>query len=193
MRKTEPTDAILLQQEAIYREFLNSYQLSRDVPDDVIADTPRRVVKMFYELLGGYNINVADLFKMFDIDYQYTGPVVIKGIKFYSLCEHHIMPMYGTVDIGYIPADDKVIGISKLGRLVQAYARRLQVQERMTQQLIDAMKTYLKPAACYVHIEAIHTCMTMRGSKTEGASTVTEASAGSAIDIQRIERALYRN
>ena len=125
-----------------------------------LRETPQRVADMFEELFEGYHAN-DDLV---GFDY-YSNFVVLRNIRFFSMCEHHILPFYGTIDIAYIPGD-KVIGVSKIVRIVQKYARRLQVQERMTEQIADEIyNSEYKPRAVLVVSKARHMCMIMRGVK----------------------------
>jgi len=144
-------------------------------------ETPKRVSKMWDELLSGYDKDPqAILSKQFDVEGAEAddcggtanGIVVVKDIQFFSQCEHHLLPFYGKVSIAYLPRD-KVVGLSKMGRLVECYARRLQVQERLTRQIIDDIIKYLDPLGAMVVIEAEHMCMTMRGIQKPGSKTVT--------------------
>lgn len=146
------------------------------------AETPERVSKMWDELLSGYDKNPEEILsKQFDVDaggdINANGIVIVKDIPFYSCCEHHLVPFYGTVSIAYIPRD-KVVGLSKFARLVECYARRLQVQERLNKQLIDDINKYLKPIGVMVIIKAEHMCMTMRGVQKPGTITVTSRVSG---------------
>lgn len=141
-------------------------------------ETPQRVSKMWDELLKGYNDNPMEILsKQFDVDaagdgVNTNGIVVVKDIPFFSQCEHHLVPFYGKVSIAYLPRD-KVVGLSKFARLVECYARRLQVQERLTKQIITDIINYLNPHGAMVVVEAEHMCMTMRGIQKPGTKTVT--------------------
>lgn len=144
-------------------------------------ETPKRVAKMWNELLSGYDKDPKEILsKQFDVEGAEAddcggtanGIVVVKAIPFFSQCEHHLVPFYGTVSIAYLPRD-KVVGLSKFARLVECYARRLQVQERLTKQLIDDIIKYLDPLGAMVVVEAEHMCMTMRGIQKPGTKTVT--------------------
>lgn len=140
-------------------------------------ETPDRVSKMWDELLLGYDKNPEEILsKTFDVDSagdkNANGIVVVKNIPFYSCCEHHLVPFFGTASIAYIPRE-RVVGLSKFARLVECYARRLQVQERLTKQIIDDVVKYLHPLGCAVIINAEHMCMTMRGIQKPGATTTT--------------------
>lgn len=162
----------------------NVYALLKTFPneavvgDSVLEQTPLRVAKMWDELLTGYKDDPqAILNKTFDANadgdsVNTNGIVVVKGIPFYSQCEHHLVPFYGTASIAYLPKD-KVVGLSKFARLVECYARRLQVQERMTKQIADDIAHYLEPHGVMVVIEAEHMCMTMRGIQKPGTKTMT--------------------
>ena len=145
--------------------------------DSVREETPNRVAKMWDELLKGYNDDPKEiLYKTFDCDtggdVNGNGIVVVKDIPFFSQCEHHLVPFFGHVHIAYIPRD-KVVGLSKFARLVECFSRRLQVQERLTKQLMDSIVRYLDPLGVMVVVEAEHMCMTMRGIQKPGTSTVT--------------------
>lgn len=138
--------------------------------------TPHRAAKAIVEMTSGYHVNIDDLFTTFDSE-GYDEMVVEHGIPFVSLCEHHLLPFTGTVAIGYIPVD-RVVGLSKLARLVEAFSRRLQVQERMTKQISDAIETNLLPLGSIVVIEAEHSCMSCRGVRTHGVQAVTSQLRG---------------
>lgn len=145
--------------------------------DSVKEETPKRVAKMWEELLSGYDKNPEEILsKTFEVgaegDVNANGIVVVKDIPFYSQCEHHLAPFYGTCSIAYIPRK-RVVGLSKFARLVECYARRLQVQERMTRQIAEDICRYLNPIGIMVVIEAEHMCMTMRGIQKPGSKTVT--------------------
>ncbi|MBQ1598544.1 MAG: GTP cyclohydrolase I FolE [Lachnospiraceae bacterium] len=141
-----------------------------------LKETPARVARMYQELLGGMDKDGKEhLSKVFSAPDSEI--VVEKNIEFYSLCEHHMLPFFGNVHIAYIP-NGKVVGLSKMGRLVEVYARRLQIQERMTGQIADELEKALDAKGVLVVIEAEHLCMTMRGIKKRGARTVSYASRG---------------
>lgn len=141
-----------------------------------LVETPKRVAKMFQELTQGYSQDAGEhLSKVFDA--MDTEVIIEKDIAFHSLCEHHLLPFFGKVHIAYIP-NGKVVGLSKLARVVEVYARRLQIQEQMTNQIADAINNELSPMGVLVIIEAEHTCMTMRGIKKIGSKTVTLSARG---------------
>ena len=150
--------------------------------DSVEEQTPTRVARMWNELLCGYGYDPeAILGKTFDCDtggdVNGNGIVVVKNIEFYSCCEHHLVPFYGRVSIAYIPRK-RVVGLSKFARLVECYARRLQVQERLTKQIMDDINKYLGPLGAMVVVEAEHMCMTMRGIQKPGTKTTTSRVSG---------------
>ena len=167
------------------------YHLLKTFPKEAMGDsveeqTPLRVAKMYEELLKGYSDDPqAILSKQFDVDASAeegtSGIVIVKDIPFFSQCEHHLAPFYGKVSIAYLPSD-KVVGLSKFARLVECYARRLQVQERMTKQIIDSIIEYLQPLGAMVVVEAEHMCMTMRGIQKPGSKTVTSRLYGTFLD-----------
>lgn len=143
-----------------------------------LLDTPKRVVKAYEELFRGYGEAAqAVLAKVFEDVGGYDDMVVVKDIPFHSHCEHHMVPFVGTAHIGYYPAEG-VVGLSKLARVVDTFARRLQTQETMTAQIVGAIDEALKPRGVAVIIEAEHMCMSMRGVQKQGASTVTTQFTG---------------
>ncbi len=143
-----------------------------------LLDTPRRVTKAYGEFFSGYLVDPAEVLnRTFKEVGGYDDVVLVKDIPFSSHCEHHMVPFFGKAHIAYLPQDG-VVGLSKLARLVDMYARRLQVQENMTAQIIDAVNEQLNPRGAAVMIEAEHMCMSMRGVKAHGASTVTQRFTG---------------
>ncbi len=124
--------------------------------------TPKRVARMYSELLSGYHVDPDAMINGALFNITYDEMVLVRDIEFYSLCEHHILPFMGRVHVAYIP-DGKVIGLSKIPRIVDMYARRLQVQERMTRQIADFLRDLLKPQGVAVVVEAVHLCSMMRG------------------------------
>jgi GTP cyclohydrolase I len=150
-----------------------------DDPDrEGLLDTPRRVVKAYEELFAGYRERPAEaLSRVFTEVEGYTDIVMVRDIPFYSHCEHHIAPFFGKAHIAYYPRGGAV-GLSKLARIVEIYARRLQTQEAMTAQIINSIDKHLHPRGVAVMVEAEHTCMAMRGVKKQGASTVTTQFVG---------------
>lgn len=161
----QPTDAVVRLLEYI----------GEDPSREGLLDTPERVLKAWSELTGGYAIDPADvLTTTFDVPYDEL--VIVKDIPFVSFCEHHLLPFEGTATVAYIPTD-RVVGLSKLARLVDLYARRLQVQERLTQQVRQALDDHLQPLGAGVIIKSTHTCMAYRGIKKRG-QMVTSSLSG---------------
>lgn len=145
--------------------------MGEDVNREGLLDTPKRVAKMYEEIYGGLEEDAAT---HLSITFTSTSVdmVIEKDITFYSTCEHHLLPFYGVVHIAYIP-DGKVVGLSKLARTVEVFARRPQIQEQMTAQIAEAIMNYLSPKGVMVKVEAEHMCMSMRGVKKPGSKTVT--------------------
>jgi GTP cyclohydrolase I len=141
------------------------------------ADTPKRVANMYDELLSGYSIDPVELLNGAMFDVEYDEMVVVKDIDFYSLCEHHLLPFYGKAHVGYLP-NNKVIGLSKIPRMVEMFARRLQVQERMTQQIALTLDELIHPAGIGVVVEAQHFCAAMRGVRKPNTTMTTSALRG---------------
>lgn len=139
--------------------------------------TPRRVARMYSELFSGYSVDADAMINDALFNISYDEMVLVRDIEFYSLCEHHILPFMGRVHVAYIP-DGKVIGLSKIPRIVDMYARRLQVQERMTRQIADFLRDLLKPQGVAVVVEAVHLCSMMRGVKKHDARMTTSAMHG---------------
>ena len=161
--------------QEMYREILS--RLGEDPTRDGLVATPARVEKAMAFLTKGYVEDPGQILRraMFDVDYDEM--VIVKDIEMFSLCEHHMLPFFGKVHIAYIP-NGKVIGLSKLPRLVEVFARRLQVQERLTTQLAEAIQETIAPQGVGVVIEARHLCMMMRGIEKQHSSTVTSAMVG---------------
>ena len=172
--------------EQAVRLFLEG--IGDDINREGIQETPARISAMCEEIFAGMDQNAREhLERTFTA--QNNEMVIEKDITFYSLCEHHLLPFYGKVHIGYIP-DGKVVGLSKLARTVEVYARRPQIQEQMTAQIADDIMAYLKPKGVMVMIEAEHMCMTMRGIKKPGTQTVTYAVRGEMGDTKKQDRFL---
>lgn len=145
------------------------------VPDGML-ETPERCAKAIMEMTSGYGADIEGIFKTFDAE-QYDELILERGIPFASMCEHHLLPFTGHAHVGYI-ADGKIVGLSKLARLVEAFARRFQVQERMTQQIADAIEEHLAPVGVIVVVEATHFCMELRGVRKPGVITKTSVLRG---------------
>jgi GTP cyclohydrolase I len=139
--------------------------------------TPERVARMYAELLSGYHADPTKVVNDAIFEVKYDEMVIIRDVEFYSLCEHHLLPFMGRVHVAYIP-DGKVLGLSKIPRIVDLFARRLQVQERMTRQIADLIRDLLHPQGVAVVVEALHLCMMMRGVQKHNARMTTSAMHG---------------
>ena len=159
----------------IYREIIRRYDA--DPTRDGLAKTPERIEKALEFLTKGYREDPKEVLHGALFDVAYDEMVIVKDIEMYSLCEHHMLPFFGKVHVAYIP-DGKVIGLSKAPRLVEVFARRLQVQERLTRQIAEAIQEAIHPQGVGVVIEARHLCMMMRGVEKQNSSTVTSAMLG---------------
>ena len=163
--------------------------IGEDVDREGLKETPERIARMYEEIYGGLSENPEEyLTKTFTA--KNNQMVVEKDIVFYSTCEHHLMPFYGKAHVAYIP-NGRVVGLSKLARTVEAFARRPQIQEQMTAQIADAVMEYLKPEGAMVMLEAEHMCMTMRGVKKPGSRTVTYAVRGSFEASQELQQKFF--
>lgn len=171
-------------------EALLAYGIGEDPTRDGLIETPARVAKFLREATAGYAVDVPALLKTFENDASYDQMVSVGPIPFYSLCEHHMAPFFGNAWVAYVP-DSRIVGLSKLARLVDAFAKRLQVQERMTAQIADALwlprpdknavagtQTGLFPQGVGVMVKARHMCMEMRGVEKSGSFTTTTALRG---------------
>jgi len=143
-----------------------------------LIETPQRVARMFSEILGGVRENPAKQLQMIQGE-KHDEMVLIKNIPLYSMCEHHLLPFAGVAHIAYIPKGGRIVGLSKIARVVDIFSRRLQVQERLTKQIADLIMEHLKPLGVMVVIEAEHMCMSMRGAKKPKSLTITSALRGS--------------
>lgn len=159
-------------------------ELGEDPSREGLVETPRRVAKALNFLTSGYREDIKDALRKAMFDVQCDEMVIVKDIEFYSLCEHHILPITGKAHIGYLP-NKKVVGLSKLARVVDIYARRLQVQERMTTQIASDLMSILNARGVGVVVEAVHYCMVMRGVQKQNSKTVTSAMVGSFRDDPR--------
>ncbi len=171
-----PPEVDVPRAEAAIREFL--FAIGEDPDRDGLAETPKRVAKAARELYAGLRQDAGEvLSKTFPIDHEEL--IIVRDIPMYSTCEHHLLPFHGVAHIGYIPAaDGRVTGLSKLGRLVEVFARRPQVQEQITTQVADALVANLGVQGVIVVIEAEHLCMSMRGVQKPGSRTITSAVRG---------------
>lgn len=164
--------------------------IGEDVEREGLVETPDRIARMYEEICCGMQENPAEhLSKVFSV--KSNEMVLEKDIVFYSMCEHHMMPFYGKAHVAYIP-NGKVVGLSKLARTVEAYARRLQIQEHMTGQIADAVMEHLEPQGVMVMLEAEHMCMTMRGVKKPGSRTVSMASRGVFSDNELLQNQFFQ-
>ena len=159
----------------LYRELIR--RLGEDPTRDGLARTPDRMERSMRYLTRGYNQTVESVLHnaLFDVDYDEM--VIVKDIEFFSLCEHHLLPFFGRAHVAYIP-QGKVIGLSKIARVVDVFARRLQVQERLTRQVAESIDEAIHPQGVAVILEAQHLCMMMRGVEKQGSQTVTSAMLG---------------
>jgi GTP cyclohydrolase I len=172
---SEPISAASLTTQELYRELL--VRIGVDPTRDGLADTPERMEKSMAFLTRGYTMDAAAVIQeaLFDVDYDEM--VIVKDIEFFSLCEHHLLPFFGKAHIAYLPKG-KVVGLSKLPRVVDVFARRLQVQERLTTEIADAISDAIHPQGVAVILEAQHLCMMMRGVEKQHSATVTSAMRG---------------
>ncbi|MDD4775521.1 MAG: GTP cyclohydrolase I FolE [Syntrophomonas sp.] len=151
--------------------------IGEDPDREGLAQTPRRVARMYEEIFTGMSIEPSHLLDVSFTEYH-DELILVKDIPIYSMCEHHFLPFYGSAHVAYIPKGGKVVGISKLARVVEAYARRPQLQERLTSQIADCIFNTLNPMGVGVVIQAEHMCMTMRGVHKPGSMTITSAVRG---------------
>ena len=142
-----------------------------------LKETPDRVARMYEEILSGYREDAQSLLKVLKGE-NFDEIVLVKDIPFYSLCEHHLLPFHGKAHVGYIPQDNRITGISKLVRVVEVFSKRLQLQERLTTQIAEAIEKSIRPKGVIVIIEAEHLCMTMRGVKKPGSKVKTSVVRG---------------
>ena len=161
--------------EYIYTQILES--IGEDPTREGVLKTPQRAAKALQFLLQGYDQNVEDVVNDAIFNEEYDEMVIVKDIECYSLCEHHLLPFFGKCHVGYIPRK-KIIGLSKIPRIVDMFARRLQVQERLTKQIAEALQDVLNPAGVAVIIEAQHLCMMVRGVQKQHSQTMTNVMLG---------------
>lgn len=152
-------------------------EIGEDPNREGLFNTPKRVSEAYEFLTKGYDQNIEDVLNDAIFTEKYDEMVLVKNIDFYSLCEHHMLPFYGKVHVAYIP-NGKIVGLSKIPRIVDVFARRLQVQERMTQQIADTIDKYLQPVGVAVVSEAYHMCMIMRGVEKQNSSATSSAMHG---------------
>jgi GTP cyclohydrolase I len=152
-------------------------ELGEDPDRQGLKSTPDRVARALRELTDGYGVRPQDVVADAVFDQDYDEMVVVKDINFYSLCEHHMLPFFGSVHVGYLPKG-KVVGLSKIPRLVEVFSRRLQIQEQLTRQIAEALNEALSPRGVGVVVEARHLCMEMRGVETPGGHMMTSCMLG---------------
>lgn len=170
-----PTSLDLPAIESAVSQMLTAF--GEDPAREGLARTPQRVARMYTELLAGYTADPQAIINGALFEVQYDEMVIVRDIEFYSLCEHHMLPFIGRAHVAYIP-NGKVLGLSKIPRIVDMYARRLQVQERLTRQIADFLRDLLKPQGVAVVVEAMHLCSMMRGVKKHDARMTTSAMHG---------------
>jgi GTP cyclohydrolase IA len=172
---SEPATAASLTTQELYRELL--VRIGEDPTRDGLIDTPERMEKSMAFLTRGYAMDVKTVLHeaLFEVDYDEM--VIVKDVEFFSMCEHHLLPFFGKAHIAYVP-QGKVIGLSKIPRVVDVFARRLQVQERLTTEIADAIQEAIDPQGVAVIMEAQHLCMMMRGVEKQHSETVTSAMRG---------------
>lgn len=161
--------------EALVRNIL--IEIGEDPNREGLLSTPKRVAEAYEFLTAGYQKDIDEVLNNAIFTEKYDEMVIVKNIDFYSMCEHHMLPFYGKVHVAYIP-NGKIVGLSKIPRIVEVFARRLQVQERMTQQIADTLEQYLQPVGVAVVSEAFHMCMMMRGVEKQNSSATTSAMHG---------------
>ncbi|BDQ01655.1 MAG: GTP cyclohydrolase I FolE [Ignavibacterium sp.] len=161
--------------ESLVRNIL--IEIGEDPNREGLLSTPKRVAEAYEFLTAGYQKDIDEVLNNAIFTEKYDEMVLVKNIDFYSMCEHHMLPFYGKVHVAYIP-NGKIVGLSKIPRIVEVFARRLQVQERMTQQIADTLEKYLQPVGVAVVTEAFHMCMMMRGVEKQNSSATTSAMHG---------------
>ena len=164
--------------------------IGEDTGREGLIETPDRIARMYGEICGGMEMDVKEILSKTFVT-EKPEMVLEKDIVFYSVCEHHMLPFFGKVHIAYIP-DGRIVGLSKLARCVEVYAKRLQLQERMTEQIAEAVMEHLSPKGVMVLTEAEHMCMTMRGIKKPGSKTVTYAVKGAFREDARLQESFFR-
>ena len=174
--------------ECAVRDILGA--IGEDVEREGLQRTPNRVARMYEELTAGYHVDPVRLINDAIFELEYDEKVIVRNIDYYSMCEHHMLPFLGQTHVAYIP-DGKVIGLSKIPRIVEMFARRLQVQERMTQQIAEFLQETLQPQGVAVVCEGVHMCAAMRGVKKATARMVTSAMLGSFKSSQATRNELF--
>jgi len=171
------------------------YQLLREIGEDPdrqgLVRTPERVALAWEYFARGYDLKLEDVVSRACFDEKYDEIITVKDIDFFSICEHHLLPIFGKVHVGYLP-DGRVIGLSKIPRIVEMYARRLQVQERMTVQIADALMEVLEPRGVAVVVEGVHLCMQMRGVEKQNSFVTTSHLLGAFRSNQKTRAEFFR-
>lgn len=185
MSEEEKTEKIIDEIAGHYAEILRL--IGEDVGREGLVDTPQRAAKALYYVTRGYRQDIDAVIHNAMFSAPSQDMVVVRDIEFYSLCEHHILPFFGTVSIGYIPGE-KIVGLSKLARIVDMFARRLQVQERFAHELCEVLADKLSARGVMVSCYARHLCMQMRGVEKQSASTVTIATSGQFVSDPELRR-----
>ncbi|MEO6131972.1 MAG: GTP cyclohydrolase I FolE [Saprospiraceae bacterium] len=158
-------------------------QVGEDPNRNGLLKTPERAAKAMHFLTNGYNIDASAVLMSAMFEEEYSEMVIVKGIEVYSMCEHHLLPFFGKAHIAYIP-DGKIVGLSKIPRVVDIFSRRPQVQERLTHEVLQCIDETLKPLGCAVVIEAKHMCMMMRGVQKQNSTTTTSAFTGQFLKVE---------
>lgn len=182
-KKIEQYDREVTEQIASHVKAILSL-IGEDPDREGLVKTPERVAKALQFVTQGYGQDAGEIINSALFEENYSQMVLVRDIELYSLCEHHMLPFIGKAHVAYIP-DGKIVGLSKIARTVEAFARRLQVQERLTEQIRDSLQKELKPVGVAVVIEATHTCMSMRGVQKSNAVTTTSAFSGIFLKSER--------
>jgi GTP cyclohydrolase I len=183
IKRKPPQGAIAPHMREVLRE------LGEDPERDGLVNTPQRVEKALRYLTSGYSANLDQIVNGALFDVKYDEVVIVRDIEFFSMCEHHMLPFFGKVHVAYLP-DKKVIGLSKLPRIVDVFARRLQIQERLTQQVAETLQNLIQPRGVAVICEARHFCMMMRGVEKQHSGAITSAMLGAFRDNQETRNEL---
>lgn len=173
--------------EELYSNILK--QIGEDINREGLVKTPKRASVAMKFLTSGYTTDINEIINGAIFDAESSGLVLVKNVEFYSLCEHHMLPFFGVCSVGYVP-DEKIIGLSKIPRIVDMYSRRLQIQERLTYEIADAIQAAINAKMVIVDIKAQHLCMMMRGVQKQNSKTVTSYVAGEI--NQEIKEQFYR-
>lgn len=159
------------------------FQIGEDPKRPGLLKTPERAAKAIHYLTHGYDLNPSAILRSAMFEEEYSEMVIVKDIELYSMCEHHLLPFFGKAHIAYIP-NGHIVGLSKIPRVVDIFARRLQVQERLTHEVLNCIDSTLKPLGCAVVIEAKHMCMMMRGVQKQNSTTTTSAFTGQFMQVE---------